>query len=187
MYFTYFLIQSDNVLIYSVQGILVNIILFRQPGYHYPAMSFGYGVGDIVAISGLALKVYTAYKDAPGDYQHIADEVNSLHIIIKKAAQHFDRSTLSDNDWQEGQEVLKGCKNVLEELDSLIVKYNSLASASTGQVLQRIKLGAEDIAALRARLTSNTTLLSSFIQRFDTPAITIEYYADISLPQLRLA
>ena len=152
-----------------------SIILFRQPGlrYHYPAMSFGFGcgVGDIAAISGLALKVYTAYKDAPGDYRHIADEVNSLHIIIKKAAQHFDRSTLSDNNRQEGQEVLRGCQNVLEELDSLIVKYNSLASASTGQVLQRIKLGAEDIAALRARLTSNTTLLSSFIQRFDIPAI----------------
>ena len=150
-------------------------------------MSFGYGVGDIMAISGLAIKVYTAYKDAPDDYRHIADEVRSLHIVINKAAQHFDSSTLSNNSQQEGKEVLQGCQNVLQELDALIVKYNSLASASTGQVLQRIKLSAEDIAALRARLTSNTTLLSSFIQRFDIPAITIKYNADLSLHQLRLA
>ena len=130
-------------------------------------MSFGYGVGDIVAISKLAIKVYKAYKDAPGDYRHIADEVRSLHIVIKKAAQHFDSSTLSNDSRQEGEEILQGCQNVLEELDALIVKYSGLASGSTGQALQRIKLSAEDIAALRARLTSNTTLLTSFIQRFD--------------------
>ena len=94
-------------------------------------MSFGYGVGDIMAISGLALKVCTAYKDAPGDYRSISDEVDSLHIIINKAAQHFEGPTLSDNSRQEGQKVLRGCQNVLEDLDALIEKYNSLASKST--------------------------------------------------------
>ena len=150
-------------------------------------MSFGYGVGDIMAISGLALKVCTAYKDAPGDYKNISDEVESLHIIINKAAQHFEGPTLSNNShWQqEGQKVLRGCQNVLEDLDALIEKYNSLASASTGsdsgQVLQRLKLsaslvlGTEDIATLRARLTSNTTLLNGLIQRFAILTFTIQY------------
>ena len=136
-------------------------------------MSFGYGVGDIMAISGLAFKVYTACKDAPDEYRNISDEVKSLHIIINKAAQHFESTTLSTSSRQEGQEVLKGCQNVLEDLDCLIGKYNSLASASSSQVVQRVRLGAglalgiEDIATLRARLTSNTTLLNGFIQRFD--------------------
>ena len=137
-------------------------------------MSFGYGVGDIMAISRLAFKVYTACKDAPDDYRNISDEVKSLHIIINKAAQHFESATLSTSSRQEGQEVLKGCQNVLEDLDCLIGKYSSLSSASTSQVVQRVWLGAglvlgtEDIATLRARLTSNTTLLNGFIQRFDT-------------------
>ena len=136
-------------------------------------MSLGYGVGDIIAISGLALKVYAAYKDAPDDYRHILDEVESLQIIINKAARHFESPTLNDNTRQEGQKVLKGCQNVLEDLNSLIEKYNSLASASTSQVIKRVKLGTEDIATLRARLTSNTGLLTSFIQRFDIPTITL--------------
>ena len=148
-------------------------------------MSFGYGV-DIMAISGLALKVCTAYKDAPGDYRNISDEVESLHIIINKAAHHFESTTLSDNSRQEGHKVLRGCHNVLEDLDALIEKYNSLASASpststsTSQVLQRLKLsaslviGTEDIATLRARLTSNITLLNGFIQRFDIPTIIMK-------------
>ena len=151
---------------------------------HSPAMSFGFGVGDIMAISGLAVKVYTAYKDAPDTYRHISDEVKSLQIIINTAARHFERPTLSDNIRQEGQEILRGCQNVLEDLNSLIENYNSLASASTSQVVQRVKLGAEDIATLRARLVSNTTLLSSFIQRFDILTITIQYIMLISLPQL---
>ena len=82
-----------------------------------------------MAISGLALKVYTAYRDASGDYRNISDEVKSLHIIINKAAQHFKSTTLSNSSRQEGQEVLRGCQNVLEDLDSLIGKYNYLASA----------------------------------------------------------
>ena len=139
-------------------------------------MSFGFGVGDILAISELAQKVYTAYKDAPDDYRNIADEVKSLHIIIEEAAQHFKSTTLSDEKKQGGKEVLEGCRNVLKDLDALIEKYNALASSNTSQVFQRIKLGMEDIVTLRARLTSHTTLLNSFIQRLDiTITITIEY------------
>ena len=91
-----------NVLIY----ILVRET--QQPGYpynRYSAMSSGYRMGDIMAMSKLALKVIVAYKDAPGDYRNISDEVESLHIITKKAAQHFESTTLSDNSRQEGQKV----------------------------------------------------------------------------------
>ena len=137
-------------------------------------MSFGFGIGDILAISGLAVKVYTAYKDAPDDYRHISTEVKSLQIIINKASRHFEGSTLSSDSRQEGQEVLKGCQEVLEDLNSLIEKYRGLSSANlnTSQILKRIKLGTEDIATLRVRLISNTGLLNGFIQRFGTPTLT---------------
>ena len=144
-------------------------------------MSFGYGVGDIIVISGLALKVYTAYKDAPDDYRNISDEVTSLHIIINEAALHFGSTTLSKKKQQGVEELLEGCQNVLKDLDALFEKYNTLASANTSQVFRRIKLGTEDIVTLRARLTSHTTLLNSFIQRLDiTIIITAEYIMLIS-------
>ena len=46
-------------------------------------MSFGFGsgVGDIIAISQLAVKVYTAYKDTPNEYNNIAEEIKSLGSI----------------------------------------------------------------------------------------------------------
>lgn len=137
-------------------------------------MSFGFSgfsVGDIVAISALAVKVYTAYKDAPNEYKNITKEVKSLNIIIDKAAQHFEGTALSNNDRQQGQEVLEGCQSVLQDLNTLIEKYKSLVSTDKRLVFMRVKLGTEDIAALRARLGLNATLLSTFIQRFDTPTI----------------
>lgn len=137
-------------------------------------MSFGYSAGDFIAISVLCAKVYTAYKDAPNTYKNIAEEVKSLQGIINKAAKHFRSTTLSDNDRQEGQEALKGCQSVLRDLNSHIIeKYRSLASTRRRQFFQRALLGTEDVATLRVRLISNTTLLSSFIRRFD---ISMYYY-----------
>lgn len=132
-------------------------------------MSFEWGTGDIIAISKLAAKVYTAYNDAPNDYNHIAEEVDSLQVMINKAAQYFTCSSLEENDRQEGQKILEGCQNLLGDL---IENDNSSASASTSQVFQRVKLRTEGIATLRARLASNATLLSGFIQRFDISTMT---------------
>ena len=94
-------------------------------------------------------------------------------MIINKAIRHFESTSLSDNNRKEGQVVLKSCQNVLEDLNSLIEKYNSLASANTSQILKRVKLGTEDITTLRVRLISNTGLLNGFIQRYDIPVITV--------------
>ena len=143
-------------------------------------MSLGYSVGDVIAISQLAIKVYTAYKDAPDIYGHIADEVAGLQVLIDKVEQHFKSAAISSNDRHNGQKVLKGCQSILEDLSSLIEKYKSLASTNKRLVFKRVKLGMEDIATLRARLISNTTLLSSFIRRFDIFYYShFIYYANI--------
>ena len=132
-------------------------------------MSFGFGVGDFITISTLAVKVITAYKDAPSEYKNISEEVKSLHIIINRGVKHFERLSPCEGEWQEGMEILQGCQSVLEDLDALIEKYQGLASVNKRQVFARVKIGMEDITALRTRLISNTTLLNSFIQRFVPP------------------
>ena len=126
---------------------------------------FGWGVGDIVAISRLAGQVYTAYRDAPDNYKHISDDIKSLQNLIDKAAPYFNSTSLNNNSRQEGEQALRGCKDVLEGLNSRIERYNSSGSSRTSQVLRRLSLGTEDIVSLRVRLISNTALLNAFIQR----------------------
>ena len=157
------------------------LVHYRAFDKSYPIMDprFGWGAGDIVTISKLAFQVYTAYKDAPDNYRQIFEEVNLLRITIDNAIQHFKSPTLSDRDKQAGQEVLKGCESVLEDLNSLITKYKSLSP------VRRIQLGTtEDITTLRQRLISNTKFLNAFIQRSDIHTITLllfEYAMLISL------
>ena len=136
----------------------------------------GYSAGDIIAVSQLVAKVYAACKDAPKDYRDICGEVKSLQIIINKAIKHIQSTTLSDDDMQDGQEILRSCQSVLEDLNSLIEKYNSLASAKSGRIFKKVQFGTEDIATLRARLISNTGLLNCFIQRFDNPINIYQVY-----------
>ena len=78
---------------------------------------------------------------------------------------------------------MRSCQSVLEDLNSLIEKYNSLSSAKSGRIFKKVQFGTEDIANLRARLISNTGLLNGFIQRFYIPTITIYqvYYANTSI------
>ena len=130
---------------------------------------FRWGMGGIATISTLAVKVYTAYKNAPENYRHISEEVESLQILINKAIQLIKGTTLRDNDRQEGQKVLKGCYGVLKDLNSLVKKHKSLASTNKSLATQKVKLGTDDITTLRSRLISNTALLNTFIQRFDIP------------------
>ncbi|RPB18679.1 hypothetical protein L211DRAFT_796001 [Terfezia boudieri ATCC MYA-4762] len=125
-------------------------------------MSFG--IGDFLAVSNLVLKVYNEYKDAPENFRNLSNEIKSLHIIIDG---QFQDKTLNPNEEMQLQEILQGCTNVLEDLDKLRIKYMSLGSApgSSAQAIDRIKWIQEDIVELRARLTSNTTLLNTFITR----------------------
>ena len=137
-------------------------------------MSFGFGEGDIAAISEFAAKVCIAYKD-------VAEEVDILQTMISKAVQHLKSTNLSDVDRQEGQKVLQGCQGILGDLYCLIQNYSSLAFANASQVFHTVQPGTEDIGTLKERLSSNTNLLSNFIRRFDIFTITMfVYYANIS-------
>ena len=144
-------------------------------------MSFGYGVSDFVTISTLATKVIKAYKDAPKEYKGVTEDLASLQVAINSAEKCFKINPLDDGDRLDSETVLRGCQSVLEELNSLSEKYKSLDSMNRRLVFRRVKLATEDIATLRARLTSNVALLSCFIQRFDifTISVPIGYYANI--------
>ena len=122
-------------------------------------------VRDIIAITGLAAKVSIAYKDASDDYKHISEEVAALKLLVERVAPHFQGTTISQEDYHYGERVLKGCQSVLEDLNSFIRKYERLASINKRLVLNRVKLGKEDITALEVQLVSNTVLLNGFVRR----------------------
>ena len=122
-------------------------------------------VHDIIAITGLAVRISIAYKDASNDYRHISEEVAALKLLVDKVAPHFQSTPISREDYEYGEKVLKDCQGVLEDLNSFIGKYQKLASINQRLVLNRVKLGKEDITVLQVQLISKTVLLNGFIRR----------------------
>jgi hypothetical protein len=126
-------------------------------------MSFGYGVGDFITITALAWNVYKSCKGAPESFGNISLEVLSLHAVLKEAEETVFAQPLSQTKRECLKAVRDGCYHVLTDLDDLSKKYQSLGMQGR-RVWDRMRWGTEDITELRARLTSNTGLLTAWIR-----------------------
>jgi hypothetical protein len=126
-------------------------------------MSFGYSVGDFVAVTQLAWTVYKSCRDAPESFNNISTELLSLHAVLKEVEEIISEQPLSETRRHHLATISHGCKCVLEDLRALVKKYESLGSQSK-RTWDRMRWGSNDIAELRARLTSNVVLLTAFLR-----------------------
>ena len=82
----------------------------------------------------------------------------------------------------ERLKVIKdGCDKVLIDLQSLVERYQSLGTQSK-RTWDRMRWGNEDIAEIRARLTSNITILTAFIS---TSQASVETKLDRFIEEFR--
>lgn len=135
-------------------------------------MTFG-TTGDFIAIKGHAIKVHTDYQDAPDDYKHISEEVAALRILLDQVAQQYKRTAISSDDRYEGQKILIGCQDVLQDLSSLFEKYKRRALTIKRLPFLGVKLGEDNIITLREKLRLNTGLLTGFARRSVVPGTGI--------------
>ena len=126
-------------------------------------MSFGFGVGDFLAVGRLVWDVYRAYADAPEQFRNVSQEILSLHVVFGKVEDqlHNQGYALSAKDMDDLKILYNGLKTVMEELDALLNRYQSL---SGNRIISfgRLKWGQEDLIGLRDKLRSNVTLLTVF-------------------------
>jgi hypothetical protein len=126
-------------------------------------MSFGYSASDFVTVGTLAWNVYKSCKAAPESFANISGEVLSLHAVVKEAEETVFAQPLSPEKQDRLKVVGDGCQHVLEDLQSLVDKYQRLGTQSR-RTWDRMRWYAEDIVELRSRLTSNTILLNTWIR-----------------------
>lgn len=126
-------------------------------------MSFGFGVGDFLAVGKLAWAVYKSCRDAPDSFKNISIEVLSLHAVLKEVEETLSEQAISASKQHSLATVTTGCRCVLEDLQTLVTKYENMGSQSK-RTWDRLKWGSNDIAELRARLISNTVLLAAFMR-----------------------
>jgi hypothetical protein len=126
-------------------------------------MSIGCSIGDFVAIGMLAWDVFKACKAAPEGFENISREVLSLHAVLKESEETVFALPLSLEKQTRLKAIGDGCRRVLEDLQSLVQKYQRLGT-QTRRTWDRMKWHTEDIAELRSRLTSNVVMLNTWIR-----------------------
>ena len=124
-------------------------------------MSFGFGVSDFLTLGQFCWTIWKRCKDASEDFKNLSSEVASFHIVLKETEELLSKQTPSLEQEARLEVLKKGSENVLEDLDKLLVKYESLATTSQ-RTWDRMGFGNQDITALRSRLISQTTLLDAF-------------------------
>jgi len=136
---------------------------FQCQPHHYQEMN---SVGNFSAVANLAWTVYNGYKDIPGDFKNLSDEIKSLHNIVNSDI--LTDKNLTSEEQEKLREILQECANVLMDLDNLLTKYKRLGSLEGSRLgaLDQAGWGQEDIVELRSRLNSNTTLLNTFVTRY---------------------
>lgn len=135
---------------------------------------FGFGVGDFVAVGTLAWNVFKSCKAAPESFGNISVEVLSLHAVLKEGEETLFVRPLPPARAERLSVIKDGCDKVLVDLQSLVQKYQSLGTQSK-RTWDRMKWGNEGIAEIRARLTSNATMLTAFIS---TSQVSVEAKLD---------
>ncbi|CAL5866963.1 uncharacterized protein PFLUO_LOCUS1175 [Penicillium psychrofluorescens] len=132
-------------------------------------MSFGFGVGDFLAILALANDLRGRFAQAPQEYKAITEEVESLIFALHRI-DGLDEKEFGDQEKEGVNKVIQGCDNVLQELDSKLSRLHIVANDSTsdwkGRVRQsweRIRWDQAEINNFRSRIVSNISLLNLII------------------------
>ncbi|OBT99017.2 hypothetical protein VE01_02493 [Pseudogymnoascus verrucosus] len=140
-------------------------------------MSFGFSVGDIIAVASLANKIRQRLFDSPEQFKAIATEVRSLSIVLQDADIAVSERELTGQQKTELDGIVQGCHDLLEELKIALDRYQELdpdAKVSSGRsrkVWKRLTWDQKDIDGFRGRISSNIILLNTFLGLISSQAI----------------
>jgi ElaB/YqjD/DUF883 family membrane-anchored ribosome-binding protein len=130
-------------------------------------MSFGFSVGDFLAVIELANKIRRDFNGAPDQFKEIAQEVRTLSIVLQDAS--VNAAQFSGDQADNFQTVLSSCHALLQRLEKVVDKWSDALQHKQGKIVQRIwkrlKWEPEEIRDLRSQLTSRVTLLHTFNDR----------------------
>ncbi|KAG8529028.1 uncharacterized protein KY384_006718 [Bacidia gigantensis] len=93
----------------------------------------------------------------------MAQEVASLHVVVKEAERILFSRPLTPERTESIKTVTDGCVAILNDLQSLVDKYESLGTEDKGK-RDRLGFAQRDVAEYRARLTSNVTMINVLIR-----------------------
>ena len=118
-------------------------------------MSFGFGVGDFLAVAKLANDIWQTLHDFVGQFADIRDEVKGYSSLLYSVSKTIPNQYLAPEQAEGLDASALACRSVLEDLQKLVDKYRRLTDEAHG-LTANVRQKAKD---LRARITCTTTVL----------------------------
>lgn len=93
-------------------------------------MSFGFSVGDFLAVINLATQIRKQFSDAPKHFRDLSDDVRSLSVTLFDLAGEDDGvlRSLGPNQADYLMTILEASHHVLKDLESLLASECHFAS-----------------------------------------------------------
>jgi len=133
-------------------------------------MSFGYSIGDGIALVQLAWNTVQGIRRACGEHNELAREVSSLHRALRRLNRELSNpdsilNRAGDERREELDELGSGCEQVLDAMHTVVTKYNLLPeeARSGKQLWQKFKFGNGemlDLAQVRQKLSAHTSAIT---------------------------
>ncbi|KAF5512894.1 Vegetative incompatibility protein HET-E-1 [Colletotrichum aenigma] len=141
-------------------------------------MSFGFGVGDFIAVLDKAKLYRERFADAPDNFDSLGREIASLTSILEYIGRVEEQLTENEKEAlaapiKESTKLLGELKNVYDDNTSL-EKHEGMSTLSKLKpraVWRRLRMKPEDVQKLRQRITMNVHFLSAIKGFRDSEAI----------------
>ncbi|KAK5110789.1 hypothetical protein LTR85_000718 [Meristemomyces frigidus] len=131
-------------------------------------MSFGFGVGDFLAVIQTAQTIRKNFAGAPDIYKGARDVARSAQIVLEDEQDSARERELTPEQKARLGHILEGCQKSLTDLNQTLVKYRELGSEASGvrekvrRAWKQLSVEPADIVSLRGRITENIGLLTAF-------------------------
>ncbi|CAG8373201.1 unnamed protein product [Penicillium salamii] len=133
-------------------------------------MSFGFGVGDFLAVLKLANTIRKQFKDAPSQFKSISDDVKLLSNVLRDIEDDDPNETLKDPQKDQLNDISRSCTGILSELHAIINKHQSLDKSAQpsikkvgDRVWKRFNWDQKEISDFRQRLSTNIDSFNLFL------------------------
>ena len=130
-------------------------------------MSFGFGVGDFLAVAKLANDIWQKFHDSVDQSAAIRNEVAGLSSLLDEVSKTVSKHNLAPKQAQGFAASAKACRSVLEDLQKLVDKHGGLTNEARGltanirKTTRKLKWDQDEARDLRARITSTITVLKA--------------------------
>jgi len=131
-------------------------------------MSFGASASDVAALVQLAWKTVQNARNACGEHAEISRETSSLHTVLQRLHREAEKTESpinrpGDTCKDELASIVSGCTKLLETLDKILQKYNTLSEEerSIRKLWAKVRFGnghLADVADLRSKIVTTPQL-----------------------------